>query len=151
MKSIITSILIISTFISSAQEVERSVISSSGGSYANGSGQLSFTIGEVVTATLSTGTNDLTQGFQQSTIFVASIENLKTDFKLNVFPNPTTGIVYIKSKVEMQSIELLDVFGKLIKSYSANDNKIEINTAPGVYFLRINTEGQENIIRVVKQ
>ena len=46
----------------SAQEV----VSTQGDSYSNVSGSIDFTLGEVIIATESDGTNDLTQGFHQT-------------------------------------------------------------------------------------
>ena len=46
----------------SAQEV----VSTQGDSYSNGIGSIDFTLGEVVIATGTDGTNDLTQGFQNN-------------------------------------------------------------------------------------
>ena len=46
----------------SAQEV----VATQGGSYSNTSASIDFTIGEVIIATETDGTNDITQGFHQT-------------------------------------------------------------------------------------
>lgn len=48
-----------------AQSLSPQVIASSGGYYSNAAGSLSFTVGETVTQTYTSGSNMLTQGFQQ--------------------------------------------------------------------------------------
>jgi hypothetical protein len=46
----------------SAQEV----VATQGDSYSNANGNIDFTIGEVIIATGTDGTNDITQGFHQT-------------------------------------------------------------------------------------
>ena len=68
MKYKILSTLVILCVISSklhAQTISRSVIPTNGGYYAGSSIQVSYTLGETFTKTLSQGNIILTQGFQQ--------------------------------------------------------------------------------------
>ena len=53
---------LLTTLSVSAQEV----VATQGDSYSNASGNIDFTIGEVVINTGTDGTNDLTQGFHQT-------------------------------------------------------------------------------------
>lgn len=62
-KSIIILICVL-TISTSAQIINRKVISSGGGDYSTGSYKLSFTIGETVITKLSSPSNNLYQGFQ---------------------------------------------------------------------------------------
>jgi hypothetical protein len=54
--------LLLSTLAVSAQEV----VVTQGDSYSNASGNIDFTIGEVIINTETDGNNDLTQGFHQT-------------------------------------------------------------------------------------
>lgn len=58
-----------------AQSLARKVIASAGGFQSNAAGSLSYTIGESVTQTVTSGSNMLTQGFQQS--FELNLLNVK--------------------------------------------------------------------------
>ncbi|HYD21889.1 MAG TPA: SBBP repeat-containing protein [Flavipsychrobacter sp.] len=77
-------------------------------------------------------------------------------------PNPTTGSFTLKAATtsadKSASIEIRDVLGKLVYRTIEQINnglKTEINLdeniAPGVYFLRLKTEGGEENIRFVKE
>ncbi|MBR3573032.1 MAG: fibronectin type III domain-containing protein [Bacteroidales bacterium] len=72
-----------------------------------------------------------------------------------LFPNPTTGEFRIQnSKFSIQSVEVFDVFGKLMSSVDVNDNTVTIDAtsyASGVYFVRILTEKGMVTKRIVKK
>jgi len=80
------------------------------------------------------------------------------DYVLNsttLFPNPTTGVFRIQNaKVNIQNVEVYDVFGKLMTSVEVNDNTADIDAtgyASGVYFARIITEKGIVTKRIVKK
>jgi len=157
MKSIITILLLAITMIGNAQEVERAVVSSTGDYYANGAGQLSITVGEVVTETVSDGTNELTQGFHQTAIVVTSIEEHLTELDINVFPNPTMESITIQLK-ELESGLTLTVHtleGKVVlnKTVKALETKLNLATfANGTYFVNV-TKAEKRIktFKILKQ
>jgi len=72
-----------------------------------------------------------------------------------VFPNPTTGVIYISSEQadEWTSIEIFDVYGRKLYSYPrslvhSSTTSIDISHLPsGIYFVRVNNE----TVKVVKQ
>jgi len=73
MKLILNTIIIMLMLIgnkSNGQTVSPSVLPSAGGYYEAGNASLSWTIGEAVTNTLQTGSNVLSQGFQQPEVQV---------------------------------------------------------------------------------
>lgn len=74
---------------------------------------------------------------------------------VSVYPNPTTGQFRIQnSEFRIQSVEVYDVFGKLISSTEVNDNDVTVdisNYTNGVYFARIRTENGTVTKKVVKQ
>ena len=80
------------------------------------------------------------------------------DYLLNsttLFPNPTTGEFRIQnSKFRIQSVEVFDVYGKLMNSVEVNDNTATIDAtsyASGIYFVRILTEKGMVTKRIVKK
>ena len=69
-------------------------------------------------------------------------ENILAD-KIKIFPIPASNIIEIKTaqKLEIEYIEIIDIRGKLIKSYKNNLEKLNISDInSGMYILRIKTE-----------
>lgn len=74
---------------------------------------------------------------------------------VTVAPNPTTNVVKVQSsKSQISSVDVYDVYGKLLNTISANDGTVEVNLGQythGVYFLRISTGNGMVTKRVVKK
>ena len=145
MKKTLLLLFIGTALAGNAQSVEREVVSSGGDFYSNGTGQLSTTVGEPVIATAAGGGNELTQGFQQTNITITGIEDFKTDFEMNVFPNPTSDFVNItvENLKENLSFSIYTVEGKLVMTNKliALSTKLDIATyVKGTYFLKV-TDG----------
>ena len=64
-KTIITFMVLLSAVSSDGQTIGRKVISTAGGTLTGGGYSISYNIGETMTATLSAGSNIITQGFEQ--------------------------------------------------------------------------------------
>lgn len=92
-------------------------------------------------------------GLIMKTRITTSIE--KNNFlskNIVIYPNPTSDNIQIKGLdgLTINSIDLLDLQGKLIKSYSSNHTTFNIsNQNEGVYFLKITLENREVITRKV--
>jgi hypothetical protein len=76
---------------------------------------------------------------------------------LEVYPNPTSDIIYINSLEELSSpaeIEVYSLSGQLIRTYSTSLlQRFEINLsqlATGSYLLSIRTGGQEESLLIQK-
>lgn len=79
-----------------AQSTSPEVFSSSGGTGASPSAQLSWTIGEPVTETVSDAANSLTQGFHQPELDIStSVTDNDPAWSATVYPNPTSSLVRI--------------------------------------------------------
>ncbi len=88
------------------------------------------------------------QLFGDSTILIYSINEIKMSGYLDVFPNPTSGIINIES-FDVIKIEVFDVTGKLIKS-NVNKNSIDISNQPnGIYFVKCKENKKEVIYRKI--
>jgi hypothetical protein len=116
-----------------AQSLSPSVISNGGGS----STQLSYTIGESLTFTLSNASAKLTQGFHQTFLEVVSVEEPDAQFAVNVFPNPTRNQLQFSFPKQFERIEvsIFDAQGKLIHVQAVqHSQRIEIGEfARGIY------------------
>ena len=126
----------------SAQEV----VSTQGDSYSNGSGSIDFTLGEVIIATESDGTNDLTQGFHQTNWNFVGLEDFAPNYEATIFPNPTSEVLNIRtSTFENVTYTLYDAQGKLVLQnvLSAEQTPIQVGQlAPGSYSLILNNQTQ---------
>jgi len=81
---------------------------------------------------------------------VGKLENLSNI--VSVFPNPSKDLITIKGE-GLQNIRLINVLGKILRSKKPNFNQTTINIQdldPGLYFLRIEVEGQSINKRIIK-
>jgi hypothetical protein len=126
----------------SAQEV----VSTQGDSYSNASGNIDFTIGEVVINTGTDGTNDITQGFHQTNWNFLGVEDFAPNYEAIIFPNPTEDVLNIRtSTFENVTYTLYDALGKLVMQniLSVEQTPIQVSQlAPGSYYLTLNNQTQ---------
>lgn len=60
--------------------------------------------------------------------------------QINIFPNPATDIINISCEEEIQSITLLDITGKTIKTIH-NESKLKVgDVSPGIYWIKVKLE-----------
>jgi hypothetical protein len=87
-----------------------------------------------------------------------SKQEILTDAKLVAYPNPTSGILTIKSSIteeETYTIDLINASGQVVLDQIINviGGKFEIDmssVSPGYYLLRLRTDSIVQFIRVVK-
>jgi len=118
------------------------VIASAGGD--------NFTIGEVVTSSLSNSNSTLTQGFHQPYFGIVSIVEY-TDIGINVFPNPTQGFVQIVPQEDINArVLLFDSRGRvLINQAITGESTIDLTSfRQGEYSIII--RNQDQVIKTVK-
>ena len=89
--------------------------------------------------------------FTTSTVGVGNYELNQTE----IYPNPTTGQFRVQnSELRIQSVEVYDVYGKLITTVKVDGNSAELDlsgNASGVYFTRIITDRGVVTKRIVKK
>ena len=128
----------------SAQEV----VTTQGDSYSNASGNIDFTLGEVVINTGTDGTNDLTQGFHQTNWSFVNIENHVPSYEAIIYPNPAEDFLNIQASLyEDVSYVLYDEMGKLILQGRLLSEKTALvvgQLATGRYSLILNNS-KENL------
>lgn len=118
---------------------------------------MNVAIGDSVDMAWSVGVRDMIYGRlanQVNTVrFVRAnktgIETLGNTW-MNVFPNPSTGIVNIsngRSNDAINLVEVMDITGKLVLTESHN-NRIDISgLTSGTYIIRVNTESGASAVR----
>lgn len=138
------------THLSYSQSLDQHVIGSAGNfSATSSSTTLSWTVGEMITTTESSGNAILTQGFQQPVLVnPLSINSTNPNaFSLQVFPNPSLEQITIqKDQKENLKAELIDILGQVIGQYSLQDSQtqIDLSQLPSAnYLLRIRSLDNE--------
>lgn len=80
--------------------------------------------------------------------------SVETEFTVNVYPNPTTGIVNVEAE-GMTHVEVYDNEGRRLQDYDANDrDKITVDMTiyvSGVYFIRVHSPKTVLIQKVIKE
>jgi hypothetical protein len=141
-KNTIVFFLLFASISVSAQEV----VSTQGDSYSNASANIDFTIGEVIIATETDGTNDITQGFHQTNWNFLGLEDHAPNYEAIIFPNPTEDVLNIRtSTFENVTYTLYDAQGKLVMQniLSAEQTPIQVSQlAPGNYSLTLTNQTQ---------
>ncbi len=95
-------------------------------------------------------TNDAVTLFQAT----MTIEDNTKNIELKFYPNPTTDYFNIISETMIQSIELYDVSGRLVRTSLVNDFETKQNVSNltnGVYLLKIKTQKGEITGKIVKK
>ncbi|WP_370087323.1 T9SS type A sorting domain-containing protein [Ekhidna sp.] len=119
------------------------VISSQGDSYSQVNGSIDFTIGEVVTNTLTGDNGYLTQGFHQSTLTISEVLGYQ-EHEISIFPNPSMNVLYINSS-EFKDVDytLYDSKGKIVLQSRLSESQTQIQVhelGAGVYSLILRSE-----------
>jgi len=84
---------------------------------------------------------------------ISSINESKLSFEIEIYPNPATDIIQLKSQKTMLGYKLFDLSGKIIKSGLINSPVYRISCSdltPGCYFIDVSLQGNyhfnQNII-----
>ncbi|MFT6698959.1 MAG: hypothetical protein ACJAVD_000445 [Porticoccaceae bacterium] len=117
----------------------------SGGEATGVGGTISYTVGQLVYTTHTTGAGSLSQGIQQSIEFVtlSNPELTALTLKAVTYPNPTTEFITLAlkdGKLTGLSYVMYDLLGRLVNKGTVveAETKITMKSLPiGVYILRV--------------
>jgi hypothetical protein len=73
---------------------------------------------------------------------------------INVYPNPSTGMVTVEATANISKVYVYDLTGKLLDEVNSTTAKTAIslaNYASGTYLLRIITESGMGEVKVIKE
>jgi len=146
--------------VSASSQYKQDVIASAGG-YNTATGiTISWTLGETIIPTFTSGdgTLILTHGFQQQLIITTVEENLETLVTVTVFPNPASDNVNIRFNEAIDDevkLVIVNSNGKPVKSIvieaTTLEKQINLQDIPaGVYYLRLTKGKLSNVYKVVK-
>ena len=128
-----------------AQSLSMEVIGSCGDHFSASGTSISWTLGEVMSETYTSGSVHLTQGFHQPEDFKQQTDGIDTygnNFSITVFPNPAKDFtqLFIEGSDEPFFLSIYDASGKLIISRTDINNSLEIPTSNierGMYFIHV--------------
>jgi hypothetical protein len=72
-----------------------------------------------------------------------------TELKVAIFPNPTTGRVYISGLNASADVEVYSIDGKLLKQSQSVEEYIDLDVASGLYLLKLSSNNQSVIKKVI--
>lgn len=153
----ITALLITAIFFSVSsygQITSEPSVLAAGGYYAETENMnISWTLGELATTTLTGGDMILTQGFQQPLDFGTGITIEELNWGITAYPNPVVNALYVKFDILMARefwIEIQDVTGRVISLEQKKEvfpgDVVRVNTSSfecGVYFLKVFSPDRE--------
>jgi len=134
-----------------SQEKAQQVIAAAGDQSTNASASVSWTVGEVVTATLTNSRVNLTQGFQQGNLTVSSlVEQDMLDFNLKAYPNPVIDILILETDEKQQRYQVINMQGEIVLNgnITAVLQEIDFTNLPhGIYLLSVDQKQTHKIIK----
>jgi len=156
LKKILPAIFILLfTCLSSLSLFSQEIICSSGNQEIYADGSLSWTLGENVIETFQNSTTILTQGFQQSKLYITAVAKIPDlDLIITIFPNPASDVITVqvtKPENKMLRIVVFDLQGKPLLENKLDNNLTQISLkqlAPSSYIVKVYDNSQE--IRVFK-
>lgn len=156
MKKIITASLLLFAFHSYSQSIERQVVTTSGSYMEQANGSLSSTTGELISKTFEQSNAHLTQGFQQTTFTLTSVnENIPSILAVDIFPNPTVDVINLKSDESNLIYRVIDLKGQIIEEGNLINGQTKINLLPfakNIYIVEVYSSAKniKNTFKVTK-
>lgn len=121
---------------------ELNAISASGGYSEGAVYSMSFTIGEAVIITGTSGAHHITQGFQQPDLAVLSVEEYQ-NIDISVYPNPARDVINVSTS-ENTKLMVYDIQGKVVRTFDIFSSQTTIDVSElsrGTYTLVFEANG----------
>jgi fibronectin-binding autotransporter adhesin len=83
-----------------------------------------------------------------------SVYNEKLTSEINIFPNPTEGIIHIQSSHKGAEIKVFSSYGQLIDNYNTDDDLSKLDMteySSGVYYIHVVVNGDVQLFEVMKK
>ena len=145
MKKVMLTIPVVLLFISATAQIQikKNCIDNGGATYTIENTNIIFTLGETFVAETTNGDIHISEGFIGKDFSQTSnIENIFTKEMIDLYPNPASDILFLKSKENIKYISISDITGKTIFYELLNSRNPEIkvsNLQNGLYFINIKT------------
>jgi hypothetical protein len=133
----------------------QTVVNSTGNTIKDNSFYFEYSIGEISITTLTSGSNNVTQGLLQPNIKKVPPPCDFLDEKVLSFENPTRNLVRIVGRYDwITDYKVYAADGKLVKEGRFYNNVIDITKYPaGVYFIKLfpGCNKDFRVLKVLKQ
>jgi len=91
---------------------------------------------------------DYVKVYQQGELNMGA--NLDLEDTVSVYPNPASNVINLGASIALSSVELYDVFGKILLAKEKDLTRIDVKEyTPGVYFLVITSNNQQIVKKVI--
>ena len=72
---------------------------------------------------------------------ISQTNNITSNIKLNIYPNPSKGNVFVNCDEKIISFSVVNILGeKVMSNNNINSNQLDLNLLnDGVYFINVNT------------
>ena len=82
---------------------------------------------------------------------ISSSNTLSSNIKVNIYPNPSKGYIYINSTDKINTLSIFNTLGKEVRSDTkVTNNILDLNQLNnGLYFVKISTEGKIITKRII--
>lgn len=100
-------------------------------------------------------TNEFNCSMSSDTLhfILTGLSDMDEKFKLTIYPNPNEGSFTVYSTALIEALEFFDMVGRQVLSYPikdyANELKLTLNVANGVYFIKVKTDSGTGLKRLV--
>jgi hypothetical protein len=136
-------------------------IPATGGNASGSGGSVSYTVGQILSSSISGANGSVVQGVQQpyEISVVTALRNTEDiSLKCSVYPNPTAGLtklVFESPDFENLRFRLYDINGILLQDKKVESRETEIsleNFSSSVYFLKVLRNNLEvKVFKIVKK
>ncbi|MFZ0472230.1 MAG: CotH kinase family protein [Bacteroidales bacterium] len=97
--------------------------------------------------------NSLASSWTASNGVISSTGETPEDMSIDIYPNPVSDFLYIKSDLEIISLKLYDMQGRVLMEIIGGDNMCEIDVRDlirGTYIVKVITNGGSRTEKIVK-
>ena len=149
-------LVLLSTTISYSQSISKQVIGTAGKTQTNSNLKVSWTIGEPVVGLMTSGGNQLGNGYYPGLNLQAlNVEDNAIELQIKVYPNPTSKFLYVlHSELNSFGIQIIDLNGKQLYSGTiCKDQPMDIsNFSVGLYLITIENKesNKKNTYKIIK-
>lgn len=103
--------------------------------------------------------DDFGSGFNVDNIQITNLASLSTQEaikknEIRIFPNPAAENVFIESSAKIQSVQIMDTSGRILKSLAGKGNNQQIpitDLSKGVYLIKVKTDTSDFSKKLIKK
>ena len=98
--------------------------------------------------------NNLASSWIASSNTIVSVENIRSEQLLNIYPSPVKNTLTVESSGRMNILQLFDSQGRLLRNFNVNSGKYSIDMtslSPGMYILKVISSERNYMRKIIKE